>query len=55
MSININSVPKIPSLKTINPINSASLAFSNIVTAYKEYKVTHEIEETKRENIEIQQ
>ena len=51
MSININSVPKIPSLKTINPINSASLAFSNIVTAYKEYKVTHEIEETKRENI----
>lgn len=51
MSININSVPKIPSLKTIkqkNPINSASLAFSNIVTAYKEYKVTHEIE---RENI----
>lgn len=51
MSININSVPKIPSLKTIkqkNPINSASLAFSNIVTAYKEYKVTHEIEETKR-------
>lgn len=54
MSININSVPKIPSLKTIkqkNPINSASLTFSNIVTAYKEYKVTHEIEETKRENI----
>lgn len=54
MSININSVPKIPSLKTIkqkNPINSASLAFSNIVTAYNEYKVTHEIEETKRENI----
>lgn len=54
MSININSVPKIPSLKTIkqkNPINSASLSFSNIVTAYKEYKVTHEIEETKRENI----
>lgn len=54
MSININSVPKIPSLKTIkqkNPINLASLAFSNIVTAYKEYKVTHEIEETKRENI----
>lgn len=54
MSININSVPKIPSLKTIkqkNPINSASLDFSNIVTAYKEYKVTHEIEETKRENI----
>lgn len=51
MSININSVPKIPSLKTINPINSASSAFSNIVTAYKEYKVTHEIEETKRENI----
>lgn len=54
MSININSVPKIPSLKTIkqkNPINSASLAFSNIVTAYKEYKVTHEIEETKRKNI----
>lgn len=54
MSININSVPKISYLKTIkqqNPINSASLAFNNIVNAYKEYKVTHEIEETKRENI----
>ncbi len=45
MSININSVPKIQSL------NSASSAFNNLVTAYKEYKVTHEIEETKRENI----